>query len=86
MIVGILDDFEHGKDDAFASSRGLTTGTSSMPQLNYTASELKVAMTTNCSSRVVSPENTVLDAQNTGRVLELNASGDFVVDGVTLRG
>ena len=44
--------------------------------------------TATCASREVDPENTVLDAQNSGRVLELNASGaaaDVIVDGLTMQ-
>jgi hypothetical protein len=39
----------------------------------------------NCTSRIVDPANTVLDAQNNGRVLALNAFGiavNFTVGGV----
>jgi hypothetical protein len=42
-----------------------------------------------CATRVVDPANTVLDAQNNGRVLELTCpwgvSADFTVDGLTLQ-
>ena len=76
----------NGEDDTVQIEQGTYVGSfiyASTEAFNLT---VEGGYTSSCSSRVVDPVNTVLDANNSGVVLALSASGivaDFVVDGVT---
>ena len=78
----------NGEDDTVQIQQGTYVG-----NFLYTSTEafsltVEGGYTSSCSSRVVDPANTVLDANNSGVVLVITAPNvwaDFVVDGLTIQ-
>ena len=78
----------NGEDDTIKVQQGTYNGNFIYVSEEAFGVTIKGGYTDGCSSRVVDATNTVLDAQNFGRVLTLNCPSvvaDFVVEGITIQ-
>ena len=79
----------NGQDDVIHIVQGTYNGNFIYASTEAYSVTVEGGYTTDCVSRVVNPENTVLDGSNSGVVLALSTPGHeviFSVDGLTVRG
>ena len=77
----------NGQDDTIKIVKGTYIGNNTFNSGEGHSITLLGGYNTGCTTRTINPENTILDAQNSGRVLYLYNSdgGGIIVDGVTIR-
>jgi hypothetical protein len=78
----------NGQDDIIHIVQGTYNGNFIYASTEQYGITIEGGYTSNCTSRVVNPENTMLDAGGSGVVLALSspeAAADFSVDGLTVQ-
>jgi len=83
-----LGDAENnGQDDTIQIARGTYNGNFTFISSEGHSITLLGGYNTDCTTRIINPKDTILDAQNSGRVLYLydSAGGSITVDGLTIR-
>ena len=77
----------NGEDDTIKVVKGTYSGNFTFISSEGHSITLLGGYNTGCTTRIINPENTILDAQNSGRVLYLydSVGGSITVDGFTVR-
>jgi len=79
---------DNGEDDLVKVQQGTYNGNFIYASAEPNGLTIEGGYFEGCASRVVDPENTVLDAQETGRVLTLSApdvDADLVIESLTIQ-
>ena len=88
LKAALVEAATNGQDDIIKIQRGTYVGNFAYNSTESFGLTIEGGYTDNCTSREVDPANTVLDGNQSGRVLKLSCPdhvAEFVVDGVTLQ-